>query len=512
MQQNTAVTTLAGLYSQYEGDRQPYLDRARDCSKYTIPSLLPPHGTTGATKLKTPYQGLGARLVNNLAAKLLLAILPANTPFFKLSIDEMTMRRIATQAGQKEAIQEGLAKSERTVQQRMEASPLRSKLSEGLKHLLVAGNVLLFVDDTSKVRVFKLDSYVVRRDALGNILEIVTKESISPLLLSPEVISACDVATNTREDVTVYTGVFRTSKGFQVYQEINEKVVPESQGTFPEDKLPFMALRFFAIDGEHYGRGYVEEYQGDLQSLEGLCKAIVQGSAAAAKVVFLVKNSGGTDRRSLAKAANGDFVDGDPNDVQALQLQKFNDFRVAQETIRDISERLSYAFLLNAAVQRSGERVTAEEIRFLARELEDGLGGIYSILSQELQLPLVNVLMARMIKAKVIPPLPKKIVKVSITTGLEALGRGQDADRLKLFLADVGALGPEAFANVKMDALLSRLAVARGIDTEGLIKTPEELAAEQQQAMMAQMMQQGGQAAIPEIAKAVIAQGGAATQ
>jgi len=502
------AATLAGLYGQYEGERQAYLDRARECSKFTIPSLVPPSGTTGATKFKTPYQGLGARVVNNLSAKLLLAVLPANTPFFKLSIDEMTLRRVAQAPGQKEAISEGLAKTERTVQSRIEASPIRSKLSEALKHLLVAGNVLLFVDDTSKVRVFKLDSYVVRRDALGNVLEIVTKENISPLMLTPEVAAACNVDTNSREDTTVYTGVFRTSSGsFQVFQEVNDIRVPGSEGTFPTDKLPFLALRFYAIDGEHYGRGYVEEYLGDLQSLEGLSKAIVQGSAAAAKVVFLVKNSGGTDRRNLARAANGDFVDGDPNDVQALQLQKFNDFRVAQETIRDISERLSYAFLLNAAVQRSGERVTAEEIRFLARELEDGLGGIYSILSQELQLPLVNILIARLTKARVIPPLPQDVVKVSITTGLEALGRGQDADRLKLFIADVAALGPGAFATIKMEALLSRLAVSRGIDTEGLIKSEEELMQEQQDAMTQQMVETGAQAAIPEAIKAAAAQG-----
>lgn len=58
-----------------------------------------------------------------------------------------------------------------------------------------------------------------------------------------------------------------------------------------------------------------------------------------------------------------------------------------------IESRLSYAFMLNSAVQRSGERVTAEEIRYVANELEDTLGGIYSILSQELQLPLANTLL-----------------------------------------------------------------------------------------------------------------------
>lgn len=46
--------------------------------------------------------------------------------------------------------------------------------------------------------------------------------------------------------------------------------------------------------------------------------------------------------------------------------------------------------LLNSAVQRNGERVTAEEIRYVAGELEDTLGGVYSLLSQELQLSLIR--------------------------------------------------------------------------------------------------------------------------
>lgn len=67
--------------------------------------------------------------------------------------------------------------------------------------------------------------------------------------------------------------------------------------------------------------------------------------------------------------------------------------QIAKMTADAIESRLSYAFMLNSAVQRSGERVTAEEIRYVANELEDTLGGIYSILSQELQLPLANTLL-----------------------------------------------------------------------------------------------------------------------
>ena len=44
-------------------NRDSYLQRARDCSKVTIPGLVPDaHGEAG--DLKTPYQSFGARGTN----------------------------------------------------------------------------------------------------------------------------------------------------------------------------------------------------------------------------------------------------------------------------------------------------------------------------------------------------------------------------------------------------------------------------------------------------------------
>ena len=51
--------------------------------------------------------------------------------------------------------------------------------------------------------------------------------------------------------------------------------------------------------------------------------------------------------------------------------------------------------------------------------------------------------------------------------------------------------------------LIQRLATAQGIDTEGLIKTPEQLQAEQEQAAMQQQQQQmadTAQAVAPKVA------------
>lgn len=505
------TNTCASLYAKLESSRQPFLDRARECSELTIPALIPKSGHNGVSKLTTPWQGIGARGVNNLASKLLLALLPPNTPFFRLAIDDFTLTKLTQQEGMRAKVEEGLNKIERSVMAEIEGSALRVGGFEALKHLLVSGNVLMYLPKEGGVRVFHLDRFVTRRDPMGNVLDIITKESVSPLMLPEEVRTAAlgegDQPLNTEKNVDLFTHVYRDEKKWRVYQEVKGMRVPGSEGDYPIDKTPWIPVRFSKIDGEDYGRGYVEEYLGDLKSLEGLTQAIVEGSAAAAKLVFLVNPNGTTDKADLAACENGAFVDGNVQDVNVLQLQKFNDFRVAHDTITGITERLSYAFMLNSAVQRSGDRVTAEEIRYMAGELEDGLGGIYSILSQELQLPLVKRLMFQMERQKRLPVLPDGTIQPVIVTGMEALGRGHDLNKLNLFLQNLSPLGPEVLARyMNVSDYVTRVGTSLGIDMSGLIKTEEQVQAEQQQAMQQQMMQQMAVPGMQE-ASAMIQQG-----
>ena len=506
------MQSAGARYRQLEAKREPFLRRARDAAKLTIPSLMPPASHTGESKLPTPFQGLGARGVNNLSSKLLLALLPPNSPFFRLTIDDYSLEQLTQKEGMRAEVEEALGKIERAVQAEIETSAVRVTAGETLKQLLVAGNALLYLPYEGGAKMYRLDRYVVERDPMGNVLDLIVKESISPKALPEEIRDEIEKGDlNPDQTVDLYTRVTRVDNKWEVYQEVKDKIIPGTQGTYPIDKCPWIPLRFTKIDGEDYGRGYVEEYYGDLRSLESLTQAIVEGSAAAAKVLFLVNPNGVTQQRTLAEAPNGAIRTGDANDVSVVQVEKFADFRIAFETINAISSRLSYAFLLNSAVQRGGERVTAEEIRYMASELEDALGGVYSILSLEFQLPLVKALMHRLEKQKRIPTLPKGTVRPTITTGLEALGRGHDLNKLDLFLQGVmQTFGPEVVAKyVNISDYLTRRATALGIDTKGLVKSEEELAAEQQQAqevIMNQMLAEGGMSMAKEVVKGAMRQ------
>lgn len=514
----STTNTIAGEYSRLETDRNVYLQRARDCALYTIPTLVPPSSKGSSTKFSTPYQGVGARGVNNLSSKLLLALFPPSQPFFRLSVDDSILEALGQSKGDAE---DALSTIEKRIVSEVNSSSIRVQLFEGIKQLVVAGNVLFYLPPkTTALRVFRLDRYVVARDPMGTVVRIITKEDIAVHVLDPKIREELgleldddeEAIDNDDKEVSVYTMVELTSSGrWAVSQEVEGKIIESTKTSYPKDKNPWLALRLISVDNEDYGRSYVEEYLGDLKSLEGLTKAIVEASAAAAKLLIFVNPNGTTRKRSVAEAKNLAVLEGNAADISMLRTDKQGDFRVAMEVAQQITERLSYAFMLNSAVQRKGERVTAEEIRYMASELEDALGGIYSVLAQELQLPLVSILMTRMQRQGLIPALPKEMVKPTITTGMEALGRTADLQKLDMFLQSLSVLGADALVKyLNVDEYVKRRASALQIDTKNLIKTTEEVTKEAAKAQQDAMMQ----SAVPGIVSSIggIAQQAAAPQ
>jgi len=430
-------------------------------------------------------------------------------------LDDLVVSNLSQEASAKSIADAGMAKMEQLILDDLESRAIRMGAFEAFKHLIVTGNTLVYVHETQGVRVYRLDQYCVKRDPMGNVLEIITKEQISFMALSPElrakVQEEADSATNVdAKPLELFTRVSRTEDGnqWQVIQEINGVEIPESIGTYPLDKSPFIPLRWSALAGEDYGRGLVEEYQGYLTSLEVLTQAIVEGSAAAAKVLVMVNPNGTTRVSKVAKSANLDVIEGNAADVTFLHLEKFADFRVALETLNTIKTELSACFLLNSSIQRQGERVTAEEIRYMAKELEDALGGVYTVQSKEFQLPLVQVIKLQMEKAKRLPVLPEDKVKLIITTGLEALGRSHDLVKLNTFMQELAVLTPEVYAPyLIVSDYITRVSNATGVDPKGLIRSEEEVQAQRAQDAQAQQQAQLASDALKSGAAAQLTKG-----
>ena len=479
-------------YDYLSSDRSQFLNEAEDASKLTLPYLIRGHEDTrgGMKQLPTPWQSVGAKGVVALASKLSLSLVPPQTSFFKLQLDE-------SQLGEefppevKSELDLSFAKIERTILDAIAASDDRVVIHQALQHLVVGGNALIFMGKEG-LKLFPLNRFVIERDGNGHVIEIVTKERINKELIQDqlppeideyEVESVVDEGRDIsgKNECDVYTHVKRDNNRFIWYQEVYGYELKGSRSKAPAESTPWLPLRFNTVDGEAYGRGRVGQFIGDLKSLEALSQALVEGSAAASKVVFVVSPSSTTKPQTLANAGNGAIVQGRPDDIGVVQVGKTADFRTAYELMGQLEKRLSEAFLILNV--RQSERTTAQEVQMTQMELEQQLGGLFGLLTVEFLVPYLNRKLSVFQKTGEIPRIPKGMVKPIIVAGINALGRGQDVQALGSFLQTIAqTMGPEAIQQyINPDEVIKRLAAAQGIDVLNLVKSMQEVQQQQQQ-------------------------------
>ena len=490
-------------YSELTSNRTQFLDVAVECSELTLPYLVTRDDNyKGKRTLLQPFQSVGAKAVVTLSAKLMLAMLPPQTAFFKLQVrdDKLGEEMDPTMRSELDL---SFSKLERIIMDYIAASSDRVVVHQAMKHLIVSGNALIFMGKDG-LKHYPLNRYVVDRDGNGNVIEIITKELISRKVLGiapPPNDKPNGEYGATEDDAEVYTCVKmdEASGRWIWHQEVDGEILPDSRSTAPKNASPWLVLRFNTVDGEDYGRGRVEEFIGDLRSLDGLSQALVEGASVASKVVFLVSPSSTTKPQTLSQAGNGAIIQGRPEDVGVVQVGKTADFATAAQLAAAIEKRILEAFLVMNV--RNAERVTAEEVRLTQLELEQSLGGLFSLLTVEFLVPYLNRTLLILQRNKEIPRLPKDLVRPKIVAGVNALGRGQDREALTTFIGTIAqTLGAEAlFKFVDPSEAIKRLAAAQGIDVLNLIKTPEQLMQDKQmqqaQAAQQSLVDQTGQIA-----------------
>tara|TARA_E500000331_G_scaffold225778_1_gene216152 strand:- start:2015 stop:3568 length:1554 start_codon:yes stop_codon:yes gene_type:complete len=474
-------------YDYLSSDRSQFLSEAEEATKLTLPYLVRGHEdqSKGMKQLKTPWQSVGAKGVVALASKLSLSLVPPQTSFFKLQVDESQLGEIPPEL--KSELDLSFSKIERTILDSIAASDDRVVIHQALQHLVVGGNALIFMGKQG-LKLFPLNRFVIERDGNGNVIEIVTRERISKKLIykylpKEEEMPLVKSDEPEEEECDIYTHCKRENNRYVWHQEVKGQVIEESRSKAPADATPWLPLRFNTVDGEAYGRGRVGQFIGDLKSLEALSQALVEGSAAAAKVVFVVSPSSTTKPQTLATAGNGAIVQGRPDDIGVIQVGKTADFQTAYQLMQQLERRLNEAFLILSV--RDSERTTAQEVQMTQMELEQQLGGLFGLLTVEFLVPYLNRKLSVFQKTGEIPRIPKGMVKPIIVAGINSLGRGQDVQALGQFLQTIAqTMGPDAITQyINPDELIKRLAAAQGIDVLNLVKSMQELQQEQQQAM-----------------------------
>lgn len=476
--------------------RQSLEQEWREAAQLTLPYVFPSEDSNEESLMPTPFNSVGAAGVNTLASKLLLTLLPPTGVFFRLLPDT----DIVADLGEEEVKQldADLATVENDVIEYVNQKALRVPVYEAIKLLEVTGNAMLYKVPKGGIKVFSPYQYVVQRDYVGNILTQCILEKMDRTSLPIKVLKqledkegeACTKEAGEKAEVLVYTMIVSTGPNkFKVWQEIEDTIIDNTEKEYTNTTLPYITLRWTTVNNESYGRGLVSQYLGDLRSLEGLTQSIVEGAGISAMHLFGLRPGSTLKTEDLNNAKNGAFVLGDlEREVSVLQINKGADLQVPLQLISQLEQRLSKAFMMMSGQVRDSERTTATEVRATAAELEATLGGVFSVLANEFQTPLITLILQEL------NPAVLKVATPSITTGISAISRERDFTNLNTMLQSIAQLGPDVIGQyLNIPAYLSQIAVSLGMAPESIVKSQGQIQEEQKQQQEAMMQEQAMQ-------------------
>lgn len=467
------------------GTKQPLLTRCERYAQLTITKICLPDGyVPESTDESHDYQSIGAQAVNHLTNRGMLALFAPSRPFFRLQLGKKTLADLAEAGTTQDDLAPVLAMTEREAVKLLDSLGQRPKLYTLLRHLIVVGNVLMVLNEKD-IRVMGLRYFCVKRDSLGRVHTLIIKECVKFDELEQPVKDALPHRYQDDTEVSHYKLIRRLSNGdYTMSQWVDSHRLPNQfDGKWPEDKLPYRVLTWDLADESDYGTGLVEEYSGDLEALSVLSGSVVDGAVLGCELRYLINPSGPTDADDFAKSVSGDAIAGKKEDIDTVQGTTSSAIQVADAVLQRYEKRVSMGFLMQSGVTRDAERVTAEEIRLTAQQLETSFGGVYSTLALSIQLPIANWLLAANDTS-----VAGTDMQVSIVTGLDALSRNGDLENLRQALADLGNtmnLPEPLLARIKFDRLAQFVGDGRGVDMRPFLKSDDEyrqeLAAQQKQ-------------------------------
>ncbi len=487
------------IYEELITTRSDYETRAEELAKLTIPALFPKDGASSSDAMTDGYASrYSAIAINSLAAQMELTLLPASGSSFRFEPDAQALAEF-TQGDADSLAQTSALLSEASdrVNKEIENQSIRPQFGAFLQTMVAVSPVVVEKVKDNGIKWYGLRSFAVKLNDVGDPLQIVTKQTLDRNNL-PDGIEADEG----EKEVELYTLCHWEDDKWTVTQSKGDEIVG-GESTFKKDNLPYVYLGWTRQQGDTYHRPFAEQFQGLLEDYAAMNKVLVEGSIVASKVLLMVNPLGSTKKKDVSDSKNGAVVDGRADDVTALQLGKNYDFQIPMELRNELKQQIDRAFLSRQGTQRQAERVTAEEINRDAQELEKNLAGIYSIMSKKFSKWLILQIMGEL-------KITFETIDVNVITGLDALGKNIESQKLDAFMQRMAAL--ELRTWIKEPELITRYAAYDGINVTNLIKTPKEVQTEraeaQKQAAMNEMGMSAAKSAGETAGSSVASQGG----
>lgn len=492
------IKSAASEWNRLDGLRSGMMSRFQRLAELTIPSVFPEDSHDNQSQsMSNGFNSLGAQAVTHLVNKLMLTMFAPSRPFMRLDMDEQVKAEIKAQLEiEDDIITDALAQGEKTAMKLMEQSGQRQTLYTLLTHLVVLGNVLLDLDGDT-MQAVSIKDFVVRRNAKGKVTVLILREKYQVGDLEEDVREAYlkrYPKTLDHKDVQLFTWIQLRDGKYHMTKWVDDvELGKDFAGNWSEKEFPYKVLTWQLPLNQHYGIGRCEDYFNDLAAHEELSGAILDGAALATSFRWLANPAGITRPEDIANSPNGGTIPGVLQDVNLLFANVGQQLNTVLGVKEEVSRRIGQGFLLSSAVTRDAERVTAEEIRIQANELESSLGGIYTRLALDIQTPLAHWLLRRSSIA-----IENTKVEPVIITGLDALSRNSDRERMMLFLNDVTALGsipPDTRIMLRETNIISDMAAGAGVERQKYVASQDEIDQRREQMQQQQLEQVAAEAA-----------------
>jgi hypothetical protein len=493
----TIMESAPALWQRMDGLRSNMLQRIERFAALTIPKVCRPDGETEEVTIQSnDVQSMGAQAVNHLNNKLMMAMFAPTRPFFRVSMSPSAIQELEAQNGVKSKdLQPIFAKIERDAMSELDVRAQRPKLYSIGRHLIIAGQCLLDLSNKAAMRVMGLKYWCIKRTADGRMHTLVIREKVAFDELDTKVQEVVGIQRIQPDAMVEHFKVLRlqSSGDITMTQWVDNIQLPaEFNGKWPADECPYKVIHWDLADESNYATGLVEEHAGSFEMLSALSNGVLDGAILGMEFRWMVNPTGMTDAESLNRSKNGDALPGLASDVAPVAGGNPQSVQSALAALAVAERRIAVPFLLNSAVTRDAERVTAEEIRMQAVELETALGGVYTTLSANLQGHVANWLLD-----SVGTSLKGTKLKITVVTGLDALSRNGDLQAFKLALNDLAAFEnlPEPLrAWFNFPDVVNYVGQGYGIDLTPLMLTQEQYQAQAQQQAGSRVAEAGAQA------------------
>lgn len=508
---------IQSVWTSMSNDKGDLVDRSREYARLTVPSVCPMDGAEGSEVEKGNVLN-GAQVVNSLANKLANVLFPHDRPYFKLELDPQVEYDLAQTVDQTEidaaktTILEQSLRLTKLAMDKLMPIAYRPMAIEASRHLIVTGNAIIRRMGGHERMVYGVQNIGVRRDvSTGKVYDVVLRDSSRldslPTEVQEQVIAAV-VGVKPNTVINLFSRWrWRERQGKWEFTQAVDNVALKTWGMIAPNNFPLIILTWSRATGENYGRGLCEDSIGLLSAADVSTTALLDLMGIAADVKWLVNPASVLDVMEMVNSPRGSYHVGADKDISSpnASLNKANDLSFLAQQAETYERKLATAFLMTTGGIRDAERVTAEEIRFYAKEIESAFGGLYSAMSLAWQKD-----EAEWAVRQINTSIPKTL-KVTITTGLDALSSEAAMMALTQALTDLSILNglPEDARSVmSLERIAQFIFANRGLSVGQFMKTPQELEQERAAAQAAAQAQANmeSQARASEHAAAAAAQ------